>query len=263
MRKAKVVHFFQEKVLDRPHRTRKQIGSDNDEDEDDTDGQGPSKTLKYNTVRGYKTALIDLWQQQTAHGSHSHPHPNGSALRALMMNLSRQQASKKKETYEDQGKGTIANGYDANGLRNILAKFWRQSQSNKPAVVTATLQGRLDFILSHLLLARGEARRFAELADLQLLMLDNEGPFPCPALLYIMSNGKTNQNGRIEYTGLLRNKDVSVCGMNALAFYFFWRWEHSGESFPSFKSNKDWYDIKLLVGKFKNIFVLFIINYIG
>lgn len=78
-------------------------------------------------------------------------------------------------------------------------------------------------------------------------MLENERPFSCSALLYIISNGKTNQNGYIEYTGLLRNKDVSVCGMSALAFYFFWRWEHSGESFPCFKSNKDWYNTKLLI----------------
>lgn len=173
------------------------------------------------------------------------------------MDLSQRQASKKKETYEDRGQVTVADGYDANGLWNILAELWRQSQSNKPAVVAATLRGRLDFILSHLLLARGEARRFAELADLQLLMLDNKGPSPCPALLYIMNNGKTNQIGRIEYAGLLTNKDVSVCGMNALAFYFtyfFWGWEHSGEYFPCFKSNKDWYDTKLLIGKSEDFF---------
>ena len=87
-------------------------------------------------------------------------------------------------------------------------------------------------------------------------MLDNEGPSPCPTLLYIMSNGKTNQNGQIEYTGLLRNKNVSICGMNALAFYFFWRWEHSREFFPSFKSNKDWYDTNLLVGKFEICYLI-------
>lgn len=221
MRKAKVVRFFKEKVSNRPHRARKLIGSDNYNEDDDADEQSLNKTLKYNIVRGHKTALIDLWKQQRARGSHNHPHPNGSALRALMIDLSWKQASKKKETYEDRERGTVANGYDPSGLRNILAEFWRQSQSNEPAVVAATLRGRLDFILSHLLLARGEARRFAELADLRLLMLDNEGPSPCPALLYIMSNGKTNQNGRIEYTCLLRFKHVSVCGMNALAFHFF------------------------------------------
>lgn len=79
-------------------------------------------------------------------------------------------------------------------------------------------------------------------------MLENTGPSPCPALLYISANGKINQNGRIEYTGLLRHKDGSMCAMSAMALYFFWRWEQSGESFPSFKSNKDWYNTKVLIG---------------
>lgn len=35
-----------------------------------------------------------------------------------------------------------------------------------------------------------------------------------------MSNGKTNQNGRIENAGLLRHKDVSMCGLSAMAFCF-------------------------------------------
>lgn len=97
-----------------------------------------------------------------------------------------------KAFFEDRGRGTVADGYDAKGLQRILAEFWRLSHSKKSSVVAANLRGRFDFILSHLLLAKGEARRFAELPDLHLLMLENEGPFPCPALLYIMSNGKTN-----------------------------------------------------------------------
>ena len=249
---AKVVRFFQERVINRALKNQKSATSDID---DEADTQGPTKTLDYNSVRLYKTALIDLYHSQTARGLHHHPHPNGSALHALMNDLSRKQDSKKKETFEDRGRGTIADGYDARGLRNILDQFWKLSHATKSVQVAGNLRGRLDFILSHLLLARGEARRFAELPDLQLLMLDNEGPSPCPALLYIMSNGKTNQNGGIEYTGLLRNKDVSICGMNALAFYFFWRWEHSGEPFPCFKSNKNWYNTKVLVGKLLNFFL--------
>lgn len=154
-------------------------------------------------------------------GLHHHPRPDGSALHATMNDLIRKQHSKDKEKFEGRGRGTIADSYDAKGLRDILAEFWRLSHATRPAVVNGNLRGRLDFILSHLLLARGEARRFAGLPDLQLSMLDNEGPSPCPALLYVMSKRQTNQNGRKEYTGLLRNKDLSACGMNAMAFCFF------------------------------------------
>ncbi|CCE34937.1 uncharacterized protein CPUR_08876 [Claviceps purpurea 20.1] len=62
-----------------------------------------------------------------------------------------------------------------------------------------------------------------------------------------MSNGKTNQNGRIEYAGLLRHREIELCTMSAMANYLVWRWEKSGEDFPSFRTNKDWYDIQLLI----------------
>lgn len=90
--------------------------------------------------------------------------------------------------FEDRARGTITDVYYAKGLRDILAEIWRLSHSTKSSVVAANLRGLLDFILSHLL-ARGETRHFAELPDLQLLMLENESLSPCPALLYIMSSG--------------------------------------------------------------------------
>ena len=77
-----------------------------------------------------------------------------------------------------------------------------------------------------------------ELLDLQLLMFNNKGPSPCPATLYIMSNRKTNQNGRIEYSGILRQKDVFLCDMSTLAVYFFWHWKQSKKLFSLFKDNK-------------------------
>lgn len=34
--------------------------------------------------------------------------------------------------------------------------------------------------------------------------------------------------------------------MGSLAVYFFWRWQVSGEPFPSFRTTEDWYKIKVL-----------------
>ena len=245
------MRFFQDKVLNRAKKTRRVQPLESDEDED----QDP-QTLKYNSIRGYKTALIDLWSYQVSRGQHSRPHPNGNALRSIMKDSSRNQHIKKKLAFEDRGRGTVADGYDELALRRIMEEFWKQSHSAKPPVLGGNLRGRLDYLFGHLLLARGESRRFAELPDLQLLMFDNEGPTPCPALLYIMNNGKTNQNGRIEYNGMLRHKDLLLCGMSALAIYFFWRWEQSGEQFPKFENNKDWYNIRVLIGMFLNIYPL-------
>ena len=191
-----------------------------------------------------------MWSYQVSRGQHNRSHPNGNALKSLMKDSSRKQHIKKKLAFEDRGRGTVADGYDEKTLREILEEFWKQSHSFKASILGGNLRGRLDYLMRHLLLARGESRRFAELPDLQLLMFDNEGPSPCPALLYLMGNGKTNQNGRIEYNGMLRHKDLSLCGLSALSVYFFWRWEQSGESFPNLGSNKDWYNTRVLIGEF-------------
>jgi centromere DNA-binding complex CBF3 subunit-like protein len=71
---------------------------------------------------------------------------------------------------------------------------------------------------------RGESRRIAQLPDLVTLSLPNEGPTPCEALILIMRNGKVNKHHKVEYMGALRNKDVLLCPLSALGFYFFWRW---------------------------------------
>ena len=87
--KAKVVWFFQNKVLNYAHQTQKLVGNnDNDNEKEDEDNNiiiedrqdiyDPIKTLFFNTIRGYKTALINFWSQQTACGLHNHCYPNGS-----------------------------------------------------------------------------------------------------------------------------------------------------------------------------------------
>ena len=54
--------------------------------------------------------------------------------------------------------------------------------------------------------------------------LENESPKPDePVLCMIMTmrQGKTNQHGKLEYMGCLRNIDPVICPLSALAFYFF------------------------------------------
>ncbi|KAG6094976.1 hypothetical protein E4U30_002877, partial [Claviceps sp. LM220 group G6] len=44
----------------------------------------PPATLKFQTIRGYQTALINLWSYQNSRGANHHPQPNGASLKALM-----------------------------------------------------------------------------------------------------------------------------------------------------------------------------------
>ena len=47
----------------------------------------------------------------------------------------------------------------------------------------------------------------------------------------------------------MRHEDPKVCTMGALAQYLFWRWHISSEEEPCFRQRRDWYRLKLLVGR--------------
>jgi hypothetical protein len=64
-----------------------------------------------------------------------------------------------------------------------------------------------------------------------------------------MSKGKRNQFGRKEFGAFLRNKDVLVCPMGALAMYFFVRYHIQNVPFPTMWRNCDWYDLLLAPGE--------------
>ena len=60
--------------------------------------------------------------------------------------------------------------------------------------------------------------------------------------------GKVNQFGRREYAAMIRAKDVAICGIGALALYFFYRFHHAAETFPSLQRSQDWFNVKEIMG---------------
>jgi len=149
-----------------------------------------------------------------------------------------------REQFEDRGAGGVNSSYtDADFLRMQLALL--KSSVAKPTA----LRIRVDLLLGHFLVLRGETRRGAELADLAVRELPKEeGATPCWLLMLSISNGKTNKWGKRQYGAVIRNRDPLICSHSALAQYFFYRWHQSGEAPPSFKSRSDWYNTKILVG---------------
>lgn len=120
----------------------------------------------------------------------------------------------------------------------------------QPSKCFMYLRTRLDVLIGHYYLTRGEIRRGAELADLYPITFDQgQSPTPCHAAVLTMRNGKTNKNGRVEHMGAIRHKNVLVCPVGALAQYLFFRWHQTDEEFPSFRNHQAWYDLKLLVGQ--------------
>ncbi|EDN10718.1 predicted protein [Histoplasma mississippiense (nom. inval.)] len=79
-----------------------------------------------------------------------------------------------------------------------------------------------------------ETSRTAQLPELFILQLSNEGPTPCWPMILITDNGKTNQLGQLKYAAVMRHKNSLLCTISHLAFYLFYRWNIVWESLPDF-----------------------------
>lgn len=122
-------------------------------------------------------------------------------------------------------------------LIEISEYFWHQNKPNH-------VRNLLDFTLGHHTLQQSSNKREWEFADMWAIDMNNEGPTPCTALVIVMRHGKTNQNNRVEYVAVMRNRvwklhtaymidnagmcvniecmqDVATCSIGALGFYLF------------------------------------------
>jgi hypothetical protein len=87
----------------------------------------------------------------------------------------------------------------------------------------SALRDKVAFAITHYAIMRGANVRQLEFADLHHADLENEGFSDCFAVVCLADNGKTNQEGRIEYGSFIRNKRVEICPVGALALYLFAR----------------------------------------
>ena len=83
------------------------------------------------------------------------------------------------------------------------------------------LRDRTMFLFTHYAMLRGQNARNIELADLWTVGLEGEGFGRCVPLVVTLDNGKMNQDGRLEFGGMFRNKDVDRCPIGAFALYCF------------------------------------------
>ena len=205
---------------------------------------GEPKPLSLEGVEAYTKAVVALYQfQKTATPeTQTNSHPRGLAVKSLLDTLQRTKTKRKLANYEDRGLGTVLDGYNIEDMKQ-LSEYWLGKGTGE------ALRDRVDFLLGHALLARGENKRHIQLPDLLTLSLPDEGPQTCTPLVVIINRGKTNQHGRTEYGAVMRCKELLVCPMNAVAMYLFWRWQVDLEVFPDMSTRQGWYDIHLLKGK--------------
>jgi hypothetical protein len=201
--------------------------------------------LTRSTVDAYIAAVIELWRVQVAHGNGNTENPRGIAVRGFLEQRGRQRGKLDRATYKDRGSDGIQAGYSPDEWQRIQ-HLLLSGAANMPQ----SLRTRVDLLFGHYYLLRGENRRKMELADLSLLDYPpSEGPTTCGCLVSLLQDGKLNKTARKEFMGALRHKDPLFCAQGALAQLFFWRWHITGEAPPSFRQRKDWYRVKVLVGR--------------
>lgn len=144
-------------------------------------------------------------------------------------------------SFKDRGLSTLVDGYTTTDEIASLSYYYISQNTFHD------LRNCTAFILSHFCLLRGESARGAELPDLQVVNLEQEGPTRfCPALILVMKNGKTNKSGRLDIGSCIRNVDIRICPFMVTSMYFFSMFHVDCKPFPDFTRSENWYFTKLL-----------------
>ncbi|KAG2216142.1 hypothetical protein INT45_002563 [Circinella minor] len=162
---------------------------------------GKAKRLGKESLAGYAKAVGALQTVQAAVLGNKNPPARGTLVKNLLSDYDRENAIRRRIEYEDRGTNTINDGYTLDELR-LISRY--QFNRNTPH----HLRNRLDFLLGHAILGRGETKRMMQLPDLFSTELADEGPSKCISLVITMNKGKTNQHGRLEY-GLDHTKPIT------------------------------------------------------
>jgi hypothetical protein len=202
---------------------------------------GTPYPLAFETLSMYVKALADLHSIQDARGliNPNNGKLRGLALRSWLKNKHQQEHRRRRENYEDLASNTAQDGYSLNDLENI-SMFYFDEQKER------SFRDRAIFLMNHTMLLRSETTRDLSLADLFYLNFPDEGESKCPALVLRLDHGKTNKFNKIQFSATIRNKNVELCAFGAFAMYLFYRFHITMEDFPTFTSNRTWFDIKAM-----------------
>lgn len=92
--------------------------------EGDDDNVQPPVVLMYNLVRGYVSAIHELWSHQTSQGIHQAPEPHRFAIKALETSLVRVEHMRQRKEYTDRVIGTMRDGYLQCQILGLTHQVW-------------------------------------------------------------------------------------------------------------------------------------------
>lgn len=83
----KLCVFLRESVLDRAPKK----------------GKNKEGTVSVSLVRGYVSAIVDLWVQQQAHNMNAWLNPRGAMVKSILSTLKSREHNKKRSEYQERG----------------------------------------------------------------------------------------------------------------------------------------------------------------
>jgi len=162
----------------RKKRDAERIGEEEQKEDSESDGgDGGERSdlfLMYNTVRGYVSAINELWKIQISKGLHNSPMPVMVALNALKTSVVRREHHRRREEFVDRGEATIQDGYTVAQIPQVHDKIWNLELGGERAVEQA-LRTKVDFLFGNSMLLRSSNRLPMELPDLFSVDLPREG----------------------------------------------------------------------------------------
>ncbi|GAQ88550.1 putative Transcription activator [Klebsormidium nitens] len=169
-------------------------------------------------------------------------------LKAAQLNT----GQKKIRTCADRQAGTESDGYTAEEKLRLCQAWlyaacpntaFNDGEEVDSAHQHTTMRGM--FLASHQFVLRGDDGRSIDLPDLYCKKFTNVGPDVPLFVGGVSYCGKTNKNGRLEYFGGFRHKNVEECAVGAVAFQLFQTFHilfPEPGSYPDFSSRAAWYN---------------------
>lgn len=181
-----------------------------------------------------------LYRLQASDGENTGPSPRTVLVKQLIENEATKTRHHRRVNNVDRGVGTLLEGYQTTEEFERIADAF---------LSLGDIRGRTAFMVSHYGLLRGQNVRELEFADMFSQALEGEGFQDCVALVLLIEQSKANVHGKAQHVGFLRNKNVSLCPVGAVAMYFFELFHVRCEPFPSLVRAEDWYGVKFLRGR--------------
>jgi hypothetical protein len=80
--------------------------------------------LSWRSVRGYVTAITDLYREQKAKGMNTHPSPREDNVRDYLKSLQRRDAQFDRVLFTDKGRDTLLDGYTEDEFTSVCRELW-------------------------------------------------------------------------------------------------------------------------------------------